>query len=158
MSHSATTHPFSVPRYEQRSEPADLLVTQYPDASHAEQLSLADFADAQALQHAVLARLELARCGLRLELRGDEAFIWPLQALARAAGLDDEEIVLSHVPGNRQVFCVHCARCQPAGSAASLTCCHCGVQLEVRRHFSQRLGAYLGVCADAEQPYGEVRP
>lgn len=158
MSHSATLHPFSVPRYAPQGEPADLLVTQYRDAGPAEQLALGDFADVQALHRAVLARLELARCGLRLELRGDEAFIWPLQALARAAGLDAEEIVLSHVPGQRQVFCVHCARCQPASAATAMTCAHCGVQLEVRRHFSQRLGAYLGVCADADQPYGEVRP
>ncbi|MOA57558.1 hypothetical protein D3C78_1817610 [compost metagenome] len=60
--------------------------------------------------------------------------------------------------GSRRVFCVHCANCQPAGAAAHLTCAHCGVVLEVRRHFSQRLGAYLGVCADADQPYQEIQP
>ncbi|OLS64443.1 dimethylamine monooxygenase subunit DmmA family protein [Pseudomonas putida] len=155
-----TDHPFSVPRYEPQGRPADLLVTQYRDANlpAGQQLALADFANAAALQRALTARLELARCGLRLELRGDESFIWPLQALARGAGLQDDEILLSRVPGSRQVFCVHCARCQPASAAEVLTCAHCGVRLEVRRHFSQRLGAYLGVCADADQPYAEARP
>ena len=160
MSSTATDHPFSVPRYEQAGQPADLLVTQYHDSRTADdrQLTLSDFSDSAALHQALGNRLNLARCGLRLELRGDEAFIWPLQALARSAGLQDDEIILSHVPGSSRVFCVHCARCQPASIADALTCTHCGVHLEVRRHFSQRLGAYLGVCADADQPYAEVRP
>lgn len=155
-----TDHPFSVPRYEPQGRPADLLVSQYRDTGlpAEQQLTLADFANTAALQLALTARLDLARCGLRLELRGDESFIWPLQALARNAGLQDEEILLSRVPGSRQVFCVHCARCQPASAAEVLTCAHCGVRLEVRRHFSQRLGAYLGVCADADHPYAEARP
>lgn len=160
-----TDHPLSVPRYEPQAGPADLLVTQYRDAGYpaAQQLVQGDYASNAALQQALAARLELARCGLRLELRGDEAFIWPLQALAQAAGLQDDEILLSRLPGSRRVFCVHCAQCQPASAAESLTCAHCGVHLEVRRHFSQRLGAYLGVCADADLPYadlpnGEPRP
>lgn len=162
MSSAATYHPFSVPRYpDHPSRPAaDLVVTRVRD-SHlpdARQLVLTDFADSNALGQALAERLARSRCGLRLELRGDEAFIWPLQAVARQAGLQDDEILLSHVQGSRQVFCVHCARCQPASPEDSLVCAHCGVHLEVRRHFSQRLGAYLGVCADADQPFAEVRP
>lgn len=159
MSSTATDHPFSVPRYDQASQPADLLVTQRRDSNLADdqQLVLGDFSDSAALQQAFTTRLKLASCGLRLELRGDESFIWPLQALARSAGLEDDEILLSHVPGSRQVFCVHCARCQAASAADAMTCAHCGVHLEVRRHFSRRLGAYLGVCADAELPYAEAR-
>jgi hypothetical protein len=34
----------------------------------------------------------------------------------------------------------------------------CAVGLEVRQHFSQRLGAYLGVCTNADQPYAGVQP
>lgn len=165
MSSVATVHPFSVPCYPASpaspSGPAvDLLVTRVRDARIADenQLVLTDFADSSALHHALSQRLAQARCGLRLELRGDEAFIWPLHAVARHAGLQDDEIVLSHVQGSRLVFCVHCARYQPASPEDSLVCGHCGVHLEVRRHFSQRLGAYLGVCADAEQPFAEVRP
>lgn len=162
MSSTATYHPFSVPRYpEQPSRPAaDLLVTRVRDSHLPDerQLVLTDFADNSALCQALAERLAQSCCGLRLELRGDEAFIWPLHAVARQAGLADDEIALSHVQGSRQVFCVHCARCQPASPEDSLVCAHCGVHLEVRRHFSQRLGAYLGVCADADQPFAEVRP
>lgn len=170
-----TDHPFSVPRYPsgQPSPKAreHLLVTQ--DAGRETlaalastlgdtpltHLALPDFASLAALQLALSARLKDARVGLRLELRGDEAFVWPLHALARGAGLQGDEILLgSSTEGTRRVFCVHCATCQSAGTAAALTCAHCGVVLEVRRHFSQRLGAYLGVCADADQPYRETRP
>lgn len=160
MSSIPTDHPFSVPRYDRHHGPAGLLVTQCRDTALADgcQLVLGDFPDSAALQQALADRLHLASCGLRLELRGDEAFIWPLQAVARSAGLLDDEIVLAHVPGSRQVFCVHCAQCQPAANADVLTCAHCGVRLEIRRHFSRRLGAYLGVCADADQPFQEARP
>ncbi len=159
---SAAYHPFSVPRYPGNPSrpPVDLLVTRVRDTQMADerQLVLSDFADNAALGLALLERLGQSRCGLRLELRGDEAFIWPLHAAARQAGLEDDEILLSHVQGSRLVFCVHCARCQPASPDDTLVCAHCGVHLEVRRHFSQRLGAYLGVCADADQPFAEVQP
>ena len=139
MSSTATYHPFSVPRYpEQPSRPAaDLLVTRVRDSHLPDerQLVLTDFADSSALCQALAERLAQSCCGLRLELRGDEAFIWPLHAVARQAGLADDEIALSHVQGSRQVFCVHCARCQPASPEDSLVCAHCGVHLEVRRHF-----------------------
>lgn len=160
MSSHAPDHPISVPRYEPQAFTADLLVSQFRDADlpAERQLVASDFADLATLQQALVARLDLARCGLRLELRGDEAFIWPLHALARGAGLQDDEILLDRVAGSRRVFCVHCARCQPASAAETLACAHCGVRLEVRRHFSQRLGAYLGVCADADQPYAQVQP
>ncbi|MFZ6049831.1 dimethylamine monooxygenase subunit DmmA family protein [Pseudomonas sp. CR3202] len=175
MSATATDHPFSVPRYPS-GQPnltanTHLLVTQGPGrddcAALAAQLGKArlthlarpDFPSLAALQLALGAQLKDARVGLRLDLRGDEAFVWPLHALARAAGLQVDEILMSSSPqGTRQVFCVHCATCQPASSTTHLTCAQCGVVLEVRRHFSQRLGAYLGVCADADQPYQEVRP
>ncbi|MDH4607482.1 dimethylamine monooxygenase subunit DmmA family protein [Pseudomonas sp. BN102] len=173
MSATATDHPFSVPRYPS-GQPSlaaheHLLVTQGTGqndcaALAAEQgqarlshLALPDFANLAALHLALSARLKGARVGLRLDLRGDEAFVWPLHALARAAGLQVDEILLRCSPeGIRRVFCVHCATCQSAAAVTTLTCVHCGVVLEVRRHFSQRLGAYLGVCADADQPYQEV--
>lgn len=175
MSTVAHDHPFSVPRYPSgQPSPAareHLLVTQ--DAGREaraalaaalgscqlDHLALPDFPDLAALQQALSARLQQAHVGLRLDLRGDEAFVWPLQALARGAGLQEDEILLDCRPdGTRRVFCVHCATCQPAGYGDRHTCAHCGVVLEVRRHFSQRQGAYLGVCADADQPYQEARP
>ncbi|MDZ3991843.1 dimethylamine monooxygenase subunit DmmA family protein [Pseudomonas sp. Teo4] len=175
MSSIATDHPFSVPRYPSGERPQAatdfLLVTQtsgreaftalsrafgHTPSSH---LALTDFTDMAALQQVLGERLATAHVGLRLELRGDQAFVWPLHAQARSAGLQEDEIVVSSSDeGSRLVFCVHCANCQPAGPAAHLTCAHCNVVLEVRRHFSQRLGAYLGVCADADQPYREAHP
>lgn len=175
MSSVATDHPFSVPRYPgaqpSQAATAYLLVTQTPGheafaalasgACHAKasHLALTDFPDMAALEQAMVKHLATASVGLQLDLRGDQAFVWPLHAQARSAGLQEDEIVVSSSDeGRRLVFCVHCANCQPASSAAHLTCAHCKVVLEVRRHFSQRLGAYLGVCADADQPYREVQP
>jgi len=165
---STTYHPFSVPRYASQTPGPKarehLLVTQTGEAVSTSDLplihlALPDYADVAALHQALVDYLRDARVGLRLELRGDQAFVWPLHALARAAGLEDDEIhISSSAASTRRVFCVHCASCQAASAADTLTCVRCGVKLEVRRHFSQRLGAYLGVCADAEQPYAEVRP
>jgi DNA-directed RNA polymerase subunit RPC12/RpoP len=55
------------------------------------------------------------------------------------------------------VYCVHCAQAHDYGADDEVTCMHCGVRLAVRGHFSERLGAWLGVCADADHPYAEVR-
>ena len=35
---------------------------------------------------------------------------------------------------------------------ASVTCSHCGLSLLVRDHYSRRIGAFQGVCIDAEEP------
>ncbi|AGZ35270.1 MAG: dimethylamine monooxygenase subunit DmmA family protein [Pseudomonas sp.] len=175
MSSAATDHPFSVPRYPCGDPNQDattyLLVSQAPGRdesaavaselgdAQAGHLALPDYADMAALQRALAQRLASAQVGLHLELRGDQAFVWPLHAQARAAGLQEDEITISSsAQGSRLVFCVHCTHCQPTAATPHLTCSHCGVVLEVRRHFSQRLGAYLGVCADADQPYKEVHP
>ena len=36
--------------------------------------------------------------------------------------------------------------------ATPVACSHCGVKLTVRDHYSRRLGAFMGVCVDAEAP------
>lgn len=56
-------------------------------------------------------------------------------------------------PGSRRVYCVHCGLTQAASAADRLYCIGCQVQLGIRAHFSKRLGAYLGVCDDADHPY-----
>jgi DNA-directed RNA polymerase subunit RPC12/RpoP len=101
----------------------------------------------------------LAHCspGTRLYLAGDEAFIWRMQRLARAAGVDREEVSATAIGALRTVYCVHCAQAHDYGADDEVTCMHCGVRLAVRGHFSERLGAWLGVCADADHPYAEVR-
>ena len=171
----ATHHPFSVPHYPigQPSSSAreHLLITQDDGQAmlaarsrelpqvRCKHLALPDYGTQAALQLALGQYLKSARVGLRLELCGDEAFVWPLHTIARGAGLQHDEIILNSCAGSiRRVFCVHCATCQLADAASQLTCCRCGVVLEVRQHFSRHLGAYLGVCADADQPRGELQP
>ena len=100
-----------------------------------------------------------ATVGCRLYLLGDEAFVWRIHGEARAAGLEDDEISMTcTLPGLRQVYCAHCGLTQAAGPAAVLSCIGCHVGLEVRTHFSRRLGAYLGVCINPDQPYAGFQP
>ncbi|WP_322044816.1 dimethylamine monooxygenase subunit DmmA family protein [Paraburkholderia sp. J67] len=101
----------------------------------------------------------LAQCspGTRLYLAGDEAFIWRMQRLARAAGLDREEIAATTIGAQRTVYCVHCAQAHDYATGDEVACTSCNVRLAVRGHFSERLGAWLGVCADADHPYAEAR-
>lgn len=110
---------------------------------------------ARCLQHVLVS----ATVGCRLYLLGDEAFVWRIHAEARAAGLEDDEISMSCAkPGLRQVYCAHCGLTQAAGPESSLNCIGCHVGLEVRTHFSRRLGAYLGVCINPDQPYAAFQP
>lgn len=169
MNCTAATQPISVPRYaaDDVTRPAavQVLVTQQrgqqtpsgPGIVH--HLALPDHQDEAALKVALASLLSTAQVGLHLTLDGDEAFIWALRPVAREAGLLAEEITLRCTGGDRRLlFCVHCATRQAGTGADVQSCRHCGVLLEVRRHFSERLGAYLGVCADADQPYAQVRP
>jgi hypothetical protein len=99
-----------------------------------------------------------ASVGSHLYILGDEAFIWRVHGEARTAGLEDDEIDISHtLAGPRRVYCVHCGLSQSAGPEPELNCIGCEVRLEVREHFSRRLGAYLGVCTDPDQPYAGAR-
>ncbi|VVQ35430.1 hypothetical protein PS943_04320 [Pseudomonas fluorescens] len=98
-----------------------------------------------------------ARIGIHLYVFGDESFIWTLHAFALAQGLSNEEITLGH-SGSRThqlIYCVHCADLQTQPVQHTVTCRNCGVELEVRTHFSRRLGAYLGVCLNADKPYAQ---
>lgn len=49
-------------------------------------LSLKNFSSIVLLQREMKGRLSDAQVGVRLVLQGDEAFVWPLHALARTAG------------------------------------------------------------------------
>jgi hypothetical protein len=105
--------------------------------------------------HQVLAS---ATVGSHLYIMGDEAFIWRIHGEARSAGLENDEIDINRtIAGARLVYCVHCGLTQAVGPEALLTCIGCNVGLEVREHFSRRLGAYLGVCTNPDQPYAGVR-
>jgi hypothetical protein len=172
----AVSRPVSLPVYDVRpsaQQPRDyLLVTQKQGVElHADlqqqiakarsltHLTLPEQGDMKTLQRALAEHLRISHVGVQLHVQGDESFLWKVRALAVDAGLLADEISLSlnsGPGGSRSVFCVHCARVQDATDAALHTCCQCAVVLEVRQHFSQRLGAYIGVCADADLPYGDA--
>lgn len=111
--------------------------------------------DFDRLQVRVLDLLSAAPVGTRLYVCGDESFLWRVQRLARGSGLLGEEIELVKVGSRRELYCVHCAGMQSIGAEQETTCCHCGVRLMVREHFSQRLGAYMGVCLNPDRPRAE---
>lgn len=178
MTHVSAAQITSLPRYPSQASTQQagryLVVTQHDPAepfagldgkvAALTHLALPRLGSLQALQQALAARLAASHVGVRLELHGDEAFLWALRGIATDAGLLDEEIGLHLLHQNqRNIFCVHCSRVQPGSASEQHECCACGVLLEVRRHFSARLGAYLGVCVDADQPYansrsGQVQP
>lgn len=110
-----------------------------------------------AYEERLAALLGEARVGTRVYVCGDEAFLWHVRGLAHAAGLLDEEIELFRSGARRKLYCVHCSTMQDIGAEGESTCTGCGVRLFVRNHFSRRLGAYMGVCLDADDPRGEGR-
>lgn len=104
------------------------------------------------------ALLDAATVGTRLYVLGDEAFLWRIHGMARTAGMHGEEIDLIHSGAVlRRVFCVHCGCVQDSGVQAQVCCVTCQVRLGVREHFSQRLGAYLGVCENPDQPFAQAQ-
>ena len=52
----------------------------------------------------------------------------------------------------RRMQCVHCKGITEDVAIDPFVCAHCGLNLFVRDHYSRRLGAYQGVCIDAEDP------
>lgn len=118
---------------------------------------LAGCVDFDRLAVRVLSLLSSVPVGARLYVCGDESFLWRVQRLARSSGLLGEEIELVRAGSRRELYCVHCAHLQSIGGEGEVTCQGCGVRLLVREHFSQRLGAYMGVCLDPDRPHGEGR-
>ena len=99
------------------------------------------------LQH----RLASETIGLRLYAAGEEAFLWDVAGLAEAAGMSREEVALTQLGGvSRRVQCVHCGTMMERVNTSIISCSGCHATLLVRDHFSKRLGAFMGVQADAE--------
>ncbi|THH38174.1 hypothetical protein E4Z66_00945 [Aliishimia ponticola] len=97
-----------------------------------------------------------ATMGTRLYLAGTEGLIGKAAAEALAAGLPAQAIQAEHRGSiARRMQCVHCKGVTEDVTTDPFTCSHCGLTLFVRDHFSRRLGAFQGVCVDAETP-GEV--
>lgn len=94
----------------------------------------------------------------QLYLAGTEGLIGKVIAEALAAGLHPDAIQSEHRgPVARRMQCVHCKGMTEEVTTDPFTCAHCGLTLFVRDHFSRRLGAFQGVCVDAEAP-GDIPP
>jgi hypothetical protein len=111
------------------------------------------FNDGQSLWAMVEAFLSQARMGLRLYVIGSEPFLWQASAIATRYGMttDAMQLELAGKP-SRNVYCIHCRHTIRDTGTNLVTCPSCDKTLAVRAHFSRRLGAYIGVQADAEEP------
>lgn len=110
----------------------------------------------EALPAMLAAQLEELALGCHVIVAGSEAFMWDVHTLAMERGLLDAEITLLPLEDKcRRVFCVHCRFLTEPVTMSPAVCKGCGLTLEIRDHFSRRLGAYMGVQIDAEVP-GEI--
>lgn len=97
--------------------------------------------------------LSQARMGLQVWLAGSQGMIAQAQAQLLAAGLPRGAIQAEHHgTAARRMQCVHCKTLADGVTTDPYTCPGCGRALFVRDHFSARLGAFQGVCIDAETP------
>ena len=94
--------------------------------------------------------------GTRLYASGTEPFIGSVIQEAITAGIDFASVITEHRgSAKRRVQCVHCKGLTEDVTTNPVVCSHCGLNLLVRDHYSRRLGAFQGVCIDAEVP-GEL--
>jgi hypothetical protein len=102
--------------------------------------------------------LSTAHMGLRLYTAGTEGFIGQVMQIGIDAGITFLSIRTEHRGSlARRISCVHCKGITENVTTSPVTCSHCGLTLLVRDHYSRRVGAFQGVCIDAEVP-GEVPP
>jgi predicted RNA-binding Zn-ribbon protein involved in translation (DUF1610 family) len=96
--------------------------------------------------------LSTATMGIRLYASGTEGFIGQVIQLGISHAIDHHSIVTEHRGSlARRVQCTHCKGIIENVTTNIATCIHCGVNLLVRDHYSRRLGAFMGVSADAEE-------
>ncbi len=94
-----------------------------------------------------------ATMGTRFYISGTEGFIGQAMQIALDMGMDFNSIPTEHRGSEvRRVQCVHCKGITDEVRTSPFTCSHCGLSLLVRDHYSRRLGAFQGVCIDAEEP------
>ena len=97
--------------------------------------------------------LETATMTTRLYAAGTEGFIGRVVALAISHGIDHKSVRTEHGGSRaRRVQCVHCKHFTEDVTVSIFECAGCGVLLFVRDHYSRRLAAFQGVCANAEDP------
>lgn len=91
--------------------------------------------------------------GTRLYVAGSESFIGSIVQVATRYNLNADEVQREHCGSSaRRVYCVHCRTSNENVTTNIAECAGCGRHLLVRDHYSRRLGAYMGVMADAETP------
>ncbi len=115
-----------------------------------------DFPTIQTSMFRLRGTLATASMGTRLYAAGTEPFIGSVIQEALQAGIDYKSVITEHRgSAKRRVQCVHCKGFTENVTATPFVCSHCGLNLFVRDHYSRRLGAFQGVCVDAEVP-GDV--
>lgn len=137
----------------------DALIRQDPPlGAKATILRLRDGAPPATLEAAIRGALGDARMGLQVWLAGSHGLIAQAQAQILAAGLPRGAIQAEHRgTAARRMQCVHCKTIAEGITTDPYACPGCGRSLYVRDHFSARLGAFQGVCVDAETP-GDIPP
>ena len=94
-----------------------------------------------------------AHMGTQIYLAGTEGLVGQAMLVALDAGVDAGSIQKEHRGSEaRRVQCVHCKGITEDVTTQPVQCSHCGLMLLVRDHYSRRIGAFQGVCIDAEQP------
>ncbi len=100
-------------------------------------------------------RADLAgsRMGTQVYVSGTENLISQVVQAALEAGVELGAISAEHRGSlERRVQCAHCKAITEHVTTQPATCSGCGLSLLVRDHFSRRIGAFAGVCIDAEEP------
>ncbi len=97
--------------------------------------------------------LAAARMGTQVYVAGTEDFIGQVVQAALDAGMELGAIGAEHRGSlERRVQCVHCKSITERVTTQPVACSGCGRVLLVRDHYSRRIGAFQGVCIDAEEP------
>lgn len=101
--------------------------------------------------------LSIARMGTRLYAAGNEPLLGSVIKTALSHGVAHGSVITEHRGSlRRRVQCVHCKGCTENVTTNPVKCSHCGLMLLVRDHYSRRIGAFQGVCIDAEAPGATV--
>lgn len=109
--------------------------------------------DKEGVLSAVSATLDDCVMGTQFYIAGNEDFIWAASQILKSVGVDDKNVMKEQCGSlARPVYCVHCKTIDPEVHHNVYTCPGCGRHLFVRDHFSRRLGAYMGLMVDAEEP------
>ena len=115
--------------------------------------SLRTFETEPDLFSALDAALAEATMGTRLYAAGTEGFVGRVIKLGVEHGIDHRSMVTEHRGSlARRVQCVHCKWFTENVTTSIFECSHCANLLLVRDHYSRRLAAFQGVCANAEDP------